>query len=361
MSDHPRMVRVGIFGTGAGARRAWEAVARIDFAAVVWFADNDPARQGQRVIDIEVIAPRQIPNSNFDAIVVGSMSRDAIVAQLEALGVSVERVLTPSLASAASVCAEVEPRLAALRPSRGTAAQPAGAPWLENHGHCNICERSTVFAARDPWLRDHYKCQRCGTIPRNRALVNALHRFAPGWREAMLHESSPGGELSAFLRRACPGYSSSYCFEQVPRGEYCGEHRSEDLSAMTFADASIDVFCTSDVLEHVIEPERAFAEIARVLKPGGLHVFTMPWYPQLATTRIRARVRADGAIEHLEEPMYHGNPLSADGSLVTRDWGRDFVDVIHRSSRLHTTVYLERDRVRGLDGEFLEVFVSRKD
>ena len=130
---------------------------------------------------------------------------------------------------------------------------------------------------------------------------------------------------------------------------------------MTFADESFDVFCTSDVFEHVIAPEEAFAEIARVLKPGGVHVFTMPWYPKLATTRIRARLEADGGITHLEEPMYHGNPLSADGALVTRDWGRDFDDVIHRCSGMHTTIYLERDRAKGLDGEFLEVFVSRKD
>lgn len=237
---------------------------------------------------------------------------------------------------------------------------PAVGALPSNPGYCSICEHDSVFVIHHAWLRDHYKCVGCQTIPRNRALVNALNRFAPAWKASDLHESSPGGELSAFLKRACRGYTSSYCFDDVPRGEYRGEHRSEDLSAMTLADASVDIFCTSDVFEHVIDPEPAFSEIARILRPGGAHIFTMPWYPKLATTRIRARMQATGVIEHLEAPMYHGNPLSADGALVTRDWGRDFVDVIYRASGLHTTVYLERDRARGLDGEFLEVFVSRK-
>jgi SAM-dependent methyltransferase len=236
---------------------------------------------------------------------------------------------------------------------------PDEASW--NQGYCNICERDTVFVAHDPWLRDHYRCRGCETIPRNRALVNALHTFAPAWRDGELHESSPSDPLSAFLKQACRSYSSSYAFDDVPRGEYRGGHRSEDLAALTFADASFDVFCTSDVFEHVIEPERAFAEIGRVLRPGGLHVFTMPWYPQLRTTVVRARLRHDGGIEHLLEPIFHGNPLTAEGALVTRDWGRDVADVIYRSSGMLTTIYLERDRAKGLDGEFLDVFVSRKE
>lgn len=229
-----------------------------------------------------------------------------------------------------------------------------------NEGYCTICEGRAVFVVHDTWLRDHYKCSRCQTIPRNRALVNGLNCFAPTWKNADLHESSPGGQLSAFLERSCRGYSSSYCFEGVPRGQYRGGHRSEDLSRMTLPDASVHVFCTSDVFEHVIEPELAFGEIARVLRPGGVHVFTMPWYPSLTTSVQRARLEHDRTVTHLLDPIYHGNPLSADGALVTWDWGLDVAEVIRRHSGMATTIYLERDRAKGLDGEFLEVFVSRK-
>ena len=43
-----------------------------------------------------------------------------------------------------------------------------------------------------------------------------------------------------------------------------------------------------------------------------------------------------------------------------RDWGNDLPDFIYRHSGLVTTIYLPRDRHLGLDGEFLEVCVSRK-
>lgn len=247
------------------------------------------------------------------------------------------------------------------RPGRRWPA-PAGELTMaaSNPGHCNICEESTTFVEEDAWLRDHYRCIRCRSIPRNRALVNGLELFSPDWRSAAVHESSPAGPLSAFLKRSCRAYSSSYLFDDVPRGTYRGDHRSEDLSSMTFADASFDVVCTSDVFEHVLEPEKALAEIGRVMKAGGAHVFTMPWYPALPTSVVRAQLAPDGRVTHLLEPVYHGNPLSDHGALVTRDWGLDVADVIYGSSGLHTVVYLERDRAKGLDGEFLEVFVSRK-
>ena len=136
--------------------------------------------------------------------------------------------------------------------------------------------------------------------------------------------------------------------------------RCENLDKLTFDDHSFDLFITSDVFEHVMNPEKAFAEIARVLKPGGLHIFTMPWYPELQMSRRRAMVNDAGEIKHIEEAIYHGNPISDKGSLVTMDWGLDFCDKVYDFSRMRTTIYLERDRSAGLDGKFLEVFISRK-
>jgi SAM-dependent methyltransferase len=43
---------------------------------------------------------------------------------------------------------------------------------------------------------------------------------------------------------------------------------------LPFADASIDVVVLSEVIEHLIQPEIAVWEIARVLKPGGIFVMT---------------------------------------------------------------------------------------
>jgi hypothetical protein len=74
----------------------------------------------------------------------------------------------------------------------------------------------------------------------------------------------------------------------------------------------------------------------------------------------RAKQLDNGEIEFLEEAIYHGNPIDSKGSLVTFDWGLDFIDLIYANSGMFTTIYREKDRNKGIDGEFLEVFISRK-
>src|SRR5699024_8703099 len=49
-----------------------------------------------------------------------------------------------------------------------------------------------------------------------------------------------------------------------------------DVTALPVAAASADLVVCWDVLEHLPAPERAFAEIARVLRPGGLAVLALP-------------------------------------------------------------------------------------
>jgi 2-polyprenyl-6-hydroxyphenyl methylase/3-demethylubiquinone-9 3-methyltransferase len=46
-----------------------------------------------------------------------------------------------------------------------------------------------------------------------------------------------------------------------------------DACALPYADASFDVVCAMDLLEHVDEPERLIDEVGRVLRPGGLFFF----------------------------------------------------------------------------------------
>ncbi|EEM24564.1 Methyltransferase [Bacillus thuringiensis serovar tochigiensis BGSC 4Y1] len=128
---------------------------------------------------------------------------------------------------------------------------------------------------------------------------------------------------------------------------------------MTFQNESFDLFITQDVFEHVMEPKKAFKEIERVLKPGGAHVFTVPWYHTLPKTLQRARINKEG-IEYMEEPIYHGNPIDENGALVTFDWGQDMIEYIYTHANMYTIVYLQKDRSLGLDAEFLHVFISKK-
>ncbi|MBV8209322.1 MAG: class I SAM-dependent methyltransferase [Burkholderiaceae bacterium] len=237
----------------------------------------------------------------------------------------------------------------------------AGAAVLKNEGFCPICARSSTFVAKGEWLRDQYLCVRCGSVPRERALMSTVETQFPHWRELAIHESSPvrrGASLK--LARECARYQSSRYFAELPLGAHRGGVRCENLEALTFADASFDVHITQDVMEHVLDPASAFREIARTLRPGGAHIFTTPLVNRSAPSRVRARRDESGRIVNLEEPIYHGNPIDKRGSLVTVDWGFDICQRIFEACGLLTqTIHID-DLSRGIRAEYNEVLVTIK-
>jgi len=81
-----------------------------------------------------------------------------------------------------------------------------------------------------------------------------------------------GQEAYADLRSLFPGKPYVGC--DMRPGP--GVDRVEDVSAMGLADGEAGTVLCIETFEHVFEVRRAFDEVARVLKPGGLFVFTSP-------------------------------------------------------------------------------------
>jgi SAM-dependent methyltransferase len=225
-------------------------------------------------------------------------------------------------------------------------------------GYCPICAQVSEFTADHEWFRDFYLCSRCGTSPRQRAVVQVLNLIKPHWPKLCIHESSP---CIPFFADRCPAYSASFFFEDVPLGTVCNGQRCENLECLTFPDESFDIFITQDVLEHVFRPDLALGEISRVLRPGGVHVFTAPKHKDLLKSYPRAKQTEAGEIEYLMPPNYHGNPIGDGRSLVTWDYGADFDDLLCLWSGYLTSNIVIRDRALGIDAEFLDVFVTRKE
>lgn len=192
--------------------------------------------------------------------------------------------------------------------------------------------------------------------------MHILQQVKPNWRELTIHESSPGGSTFDKMRQECPNYSFSHYFSNTPRGkiEPASGAFSEDLRQLSFPNGEFDVFITQDVLEHIFEPDKVFSEISRVLKNTGVHIFTVPLYKNLSHSRQRADLKADGAIHYLMDAVYHGNPISDQGSLVTYDWNLEIIHEIYNTTGMITTVYLTKDQHMGLEAEFLEVLISEK-
>src|SRR5262249_23430285 len=121
-----------------------------------------------------------------------------------------------------------------------------------------------------------------------------------------------------------------------------------------------DLVITQDVMEHVLDPTRAFAEIARALKPGGAHIFTVPLVNKARASEVRAKRDQKGAVIYLQPPEYHDNPASSEGSLVSMHWGYDICEFIFKASGLYTTLVYIDDISRGIRAELIEVLVSKK-
>ncbi|MDD5365095.1 MAG: class I SAM-dependent methyltransferase [Gallionellaceae bacterium] len=185
--------------------------------------------------------------------------------------------------------------------------------------------------------------------------------YFPDWKDKVIHESSPINRgASIRLAKECAHYIPSQLFgDRLPGTEKNGV-RCEDLEHLTFADASIDLHVTQDVMEHVFNPGAVFREIARTLKPGGAHVFTVPIVNKHKPSRARAVIGEDGEVTHLLPPVYHGNPVSADGALVTVDWGFDICRHIFEASGLFTHVVHIDDLSHGIRAEYIEVLVTLK-
>lgn len=225
-------------------------------------------------------------------------------------------------------------------------------------GSCPICEKGTIFIKFGDWLRDDLRCFRCLSIPRHRAIIHVLTTHFPQWRAYKIHESSPYGASSDKLAKECSGYLPTHYNTDAPPGTVTRGFRCEDLENQTFPDDFFDMVITQDVLEHLFDPAKALVEIARTLKPGGAHVFTVPWYSWKTTDR-RA-VKHNGEICHFKEPEFHGNPIDSDGSLVVTEWGWELNNFIFENSGMTTTAIDGYDPLLGIEGDFREVFISRK-
>lgn len=80
--------------------------------------------------------------------------------------------------------------------------------------------------------------------------------------------------------------------------------REGDICAMPFADESFDLVLATDIIEHVDADDVALSEIARVLKPGGMVLVTVPafkalWGLQDRVAQHKRRYRQEQLLERI--------------------------------------------------------------
>ena len=232
-------------------------------------------------------------------------------------------------------------------------------------GHCVICGHEASFRfdngiitpqLKNVWgitdetadafnYRESQFCSFCGSSLRVRQLCTAIiQTFSEmsgraydsftdlleddGFRRLRIAEINACGAFHNYLKQHPNLYHSEY----VP-GVHCGSEyngiRCEDLQELTYPNDYFDITLTSDTLEHVPDPDKAWSEIRRTLKPGGYHIFTIPVVPSQPVTKQRARL-SGGRTEYLTEPAYHGREWGVEDRLVYTDFAMDVVDALNK-------------------------------
>ena len=174
---------------------------------------------------------------------------------------------------------------------------------------------------------------------KNKSCCSVRDGVAAGIFESLkLAEVNACGALHKFLKRIpCLAYS-----EFLPEDPSV---KHQNLLSLTYPDDSFDLLLHSDTVEHVPDVDQAFAEIWRVLKPGGVCVFSIPWVRDGRETLMRARLRQKGEsagaecenqeeerIEYLLSPSYHGGSYqTTEQYLVFYEFGEGFLSHLERA------------------------------
>lgn len=228
-------------------------------------------------------------------------------------------------------------------------------------GQCVLCDKPRWFRApgmsvqAPVSLRESLTCETCHANARQRATAQVLFDSTQGAR-AEVYITEQASNVYLQLERHCRRMVGSefvrdwrqrlrlslWLFRQG-RLQWL---RSEDVTALSFGAGAFDAVVSLDVLEHVPDYCRALSEFARVLRPGGVLVFTVPFYDEQAVSTVLARVRPDG-VEHLSPPEYHGDPVSS-GALCFHHFGWDLLDRLRAAGFTAASAVRLRDPARGL-------------
>ncbi len=220
-------------------------------------------------------------------------------------------------------------------------------------GFCVPCDKKVPFLVdmqsggqrhANGWMpnwRERLECPLCRMNNRQRLVATLLKQTLSdrqGQQIYLMEQVTPIYNWAKTTFTQHQMYGSEYLGYEYVGGSVVKGIRHEDVENLSFAQESLDLIISNDVFEHVPSPSKAFAECARVLKPGGVMLATIPFHRENDFSVVRARL-SDGKLEHILPPAFHGNPVSADGSLVFTDFGWDLLREIQGAGFVN--VYLD--------------------
>jgi SAM-dependent methyltransferase len=168
--------------------------------------------------------------------------------------------------------------------------------------------------------REGHLCANCGMSRRVRMILWSIKKLFPEIGSLrVLHLNQING-LSVFLRNSAGLVETFYDSSQSLGAERDG-FINQDMQHLQFESGHFDLVLHSETLEHLHQWDRALAECHRVLKPGGVQIYSVPLIKKRATRR-RSLLDAKGKGLDSLPPSYHG--LGQDYQVVW-EFGGDFL------------------------------------
>jgi GT2 family glycosyltransferase/SAM-dependent methyltransferase len=222
-------------------------------------------------------------------------------------------------------------------------------------GRCNVCGNTARFFFKEAALwRESLTCEHCRSTSRYRSIARGLLRavgeLSGGGASSLASLPRAGMQKRLRVYDTQPPFYADACSYPLPDllkaagwidlelsffkpkkklgAKLAPGITNQNLETLTFDDETFDIVVTSDVMEHVRLDFHAHREIHRVLRPGGIYLFTVPHSRERLDTLVRVQVidPADPSKDvHLLEPEYHGDTNSDSGerALSYRVYGRD--------------------------------------
>lgn len=231
--------------------------------------------------------------------------------------------------------------------------------YLYHQGRCNVCgQQTSFFYTVSALYREELSCGNCLTSSRYRSIARGILRAVKELtgiaadslvelievdtdQRLKIYDTQPAFYVRTHaypipdILARCPWIEvhSSLYRPQQPFGETLGDNlTNQNLEALTFADGSFDIVVTSDVMEHIRLDFPAHREIRRVLRRGGVYLFTVPHFRDRFETYYRVAVtdpKNPAKDVFLTEKEFHGDVNSPDGKALSyRSYGTDLDETL---------------------------------
>jgi SAM-dependent methyltransferase len=233
---------------------------------------------------------------------------------------------------------------------------------------CTVCGSNEQFDFFGGSPRESFKCPNCKSSLRYREQAksivslygkNSCNSFSElaediDFQNLTIFEPGVSGPFRKYFKDF-KNYHQSFYWDDLELGESRDGMQNQDLMNLTYEDDSFDLIITSDIFEHVRKPFLGFTEIHRVLKLGGVHVFSIPvHYPVPKRTHFRVNTTGPEDI-YIDPPHYHGDGKGGK-SLVYVDYG---LDLINQLNDIGFNTYMQfsdsEDRHAGINVSFYSV------